>query len=265
MNEPHTLEQVLDNRAWERRSYPFPHITAQNVITKKYFAQISDAFKEILRGGLEDGSRRRRLSRSMAGYDAYGMTFPRSYRGPFSLFMSRAWHDMMANLFGVRCTRHINCGIHHHPPGSANGWVHNDLNPAFFVDYPSDDGINVVRHNVCSYAYGTVFQKGARPRQVVRSVAMLLYLCNPQWSPGDGGTTGLYRCKDDPVEQPAAHVPPINNSILLFECTPYSFHSFISNRRHPRNCLIMWLHCEKADVVDRWGEGEIVEWPRPTT
>src|SRR5262245_52968736 len=157
MNSSHTLKQVLGNRTWERRSYPFPYIVAQNVFTEDYYALLSDAFNDILRTGLGEERSRRRVSRSMLGYDAYGMTFPPDYKGPCSLFMSRPWHDMVATLFGAVCTGHINCGIHHHAIGSAHGWVHNDLNPAFFVDYPSKDGINVVRHNVCNYAYGKVF------------------------------------------------------------------------------------------------------------
>jgi hypothetical protein len=137
------------------------------------------------------------------------------------------------------------------------------LNPAYFVDYPAADGINVVRNSCCNYSYGAI-RNGGKTRRVIRRVAMLLYLCNPPWSAGDGGSTGLYACKDDPVNRPAAAVPPINNSILIFECTPYSFHSFISNPKNPRNSLIMWLHCEEDDVLARWGEGNIVEWPPRT-
>jgi hypothetical protein len=265
MNTLYTLEEVLANRVWERRAYPFPHIVAQTVFTQSYYRKVSDAFNVLLRMGLEEQRCGGRLSRGMLGYDAYGLTFGPEYQGPFSLFMSRPWHDMTAGLFGVACTGHINCGIHHHAVKSADGWVHNDLNPAYFVDYPSDDGINVVRHTVCSYAYGRVFLSGVKPRQVVRSVALLFYLSNPPWSPGDGGETGLYECKDNPVDRPASVIPPINNSILIFQCTPYSFHSFISNRTNPRNCVIMWLHSKKADVEARWGEGKVVEWPTVVT
>src|SRR6266404_5703279 len=258
MNTPYSLKHVLANRAWDRRSYPFPHVVAQGVFTEDYFATLSDAFNEILRAGLREQRHGGRLSRSMVGCDAFGMTFCPEYEGPFSLFMSRQLHDMMAGLFDVPCTGHINCGIHHHAVESAHGWVHNDLNHAYFVDYPSEDGVNVVRHRVCSYAYGKVFGSAVKPRQLVRSVAMLFYLCNPPWSPGNGGTTGLYLCKDEPVDKPSAVMPPINNSILLFQCTPYSFHSFVSNRNHPRNCVIMWVHCEKAEAVARWGGEKII-------
>jgi 2OG-Fe(II) oxygenase superfamily len=79
-----------------------------------------------------------------------------------------------------------------------------------------------------------------------------LYLCNPDWIEGDGGETGLYGSREDPVDRPIAVVPPINNSLLMFECTPYSYHSFLSNGRSPRNSVIVWLHREKVEVLSRW-------------
>ena len=48
----------------------------------------------------------------------------------------------------------------------------------------------------------------------------LYYLANPRWEPGDGGSTGLFTSADDSIEAPSAEMPPINNSLLLFECTP---------------------------------------------
>jgi len=260
MHRTPPIKQVLTHRPWWRRSYPFPHIVAHDVFTENFYAQLCDAFNEILSLGFRDRQEGGRLSRSMLGYDAYGLTFSTDYSGPFSLFMSREWHDLLAGLFKAKCTGHVSCGIHHHVTGSAHGWVHNDLNPAYFVDYPSDDGINLVRHDVCNYVHGNGSWVDVKPRVVIRSVAMMFYLCNAPWSPGDGGTTGLYLCKDDAVTKPAVVVPPFNNSLLLFECTPYSYHSFITNRRSPRNSVIMWLHREKACVLAQWGEGKIVEW-----
>ncbi|PWJ86907.1 2-oxoglutarate-Fe(II)-dependent oxygenase superfamily protein [Mesorhizobium loti] len=254
------LEEVLDNRAWCRTSAPFRHITATSVFISDYYDQLDQAFRRILRDGLGEQARGRRISRSMPGYDAYGMTFPYDYNGPFALFMTRHFHDMIAGLFQVPCTGHVNCGIHHHAPGSLDGWVHNDLNPAFFVDYRSDDGINIVRHDQCSYARGVVPNGKPPGRKVVRAVAMIFYLCNDGWEWGDGGCTGLYRYKDSPVGSPDVTIPPLNNSLLLFECTPWSFHSYMSNTRGARNSLIMWLHRSVEDVASRWGEDKIVKW-----
>jgi 2OG-Fe(II) oxygenase superfamily len=255
------LAEMLENRRWQRRTYPFPHFIAQDVFKEWVYNDLAAAFREVLAKGLSEDKRSDRLSRNMPGYDAYGMPFVPNQPGPFGLFTSRGWHDLIANLVGVDATGHINCGLHHHPRGSKHGWVHNDLNPGWFVDYDSPDGIRVVRHDQCSYAFGKTTNPGVTPVETIRAVAVLYYLNNPAWSPGEGGSTGLYQTKEDALEKPSAFVPPVNNSLLAFECTPYSFHGFISNWRHPRNCMIMWLHRSKASVICRWGHDKIVYWP----
>jgi Rps23 Pro-64 3,4-dihydroxylase Tpa1-like proline 4-hydroxylase len=97
--------------------------------------------------------------------------------------------------------------------------------------------------------------------RTVRAVAILYYTANEPWTPGDGGETGLYRRRTDPPDRPAARVAPHNNSMVAFECTPNSFHSFVTNRAKPRRSVTMWLHRRDTDVVDRWGEESIVAWP----
>jgi hypothetical protein len=66
--------------------------------------------------------------------------------------------------------------------------------------------------------------------------------------------TGLYSAADDDIEQPSAFAAPINNSLLVFECTPYSFHGFISNYTKPRNSIVMWLHQTRENAVYKWGD-----------
>ena len=100
-------------------------------------------------------------------------------------------------------------------------------------------------------------------RETMRAIAILYYLNNPEWLPGDGGETGLYRAITDQVDQAVVSVPPINNTLVAFECSPYSFHAFRTNRQ-PRNSLVMWLHREKAEALAQWGEGSIVPWPVTT-
>jgi hypothetical protein len=257
------LSEILKNRAWTENLWPFPHVTAESVFKPAYYSRLEADFHRILDAGLTERRSRSQLGRNINGYDAYGLTFPIDYTGPFSIFWSRQFHDMIAELCGAPSTGHVNCGLHHHAIGSANGWVHNDLNPAFFVDYQSGDGINVTRHDVCTYSRGKVANTELKPRRVVRSVAVLFYLANDGWAPRDGGCTGLYECQDDSVDQPTSTVPPISNSILVFQCTPWSFHSFMTNPGRPRNSLIMWLHRNPDDVIARWGKGRIVEWPPP--
>ncbi len=48
----------------------------------------------------------------------------------------------------------------------------------------------------------------------------------------------------------------------MFECTPYSCHTFLTNTRNPRNNLVLWVHRTKTEAVSRWGERSIVYWKK---
>ena len=254
------LAHVLANRHWRWRAEPFPHVVAERVFTDEVYASFAHELRSRLEGTWPaDGPG---FHRNMRGYDALGMDFHPGWTGPLRFFLSRAWHDCIAEVFGVAASGHVSGGLHHHKPGSASGQIHNDLNPGWFAEYESADGIMVTRPDVCRYATGETEPPGLPVTEVVRGVAVLFYLENLSWSPGDGGTTGLYRGATDNVEVPVLEVAPRDNTLLAFECTPTSFHSFVRNRRHPRNSLIYWLHRPKADVVARWGEAAIVHWSR---
>jgi hypothetical protein len=253
-----SLSRVLQNRRWIRREKPFPHIVAKDVFAKPFYeslvAQFSFHFPDSPSGSLDP-------ERKMRDYDAYGTHFEPHTPAPFSIFISREWHDMLGSLFGVRGAGYINCGLHHHPIGSANGLVHNDLAYGWFADYASHNGIRLSRNELCRYTDGTPLCANVQPVEMVRAVSMLFYLANPPWKPGEGGETGLYTSSADAVERPAATVPPINNSILIFECTPRSFHAFLSNRSSVRNSAIMWVHRTREDAVARWADSSIVRFP----
>jgi hypothetical protein len=249
---PVHLESVLANRRWVRRGLPFPHIVAGNVFTPDYYAALEQHFLRVQR------DRPEAFERNMAGYDASGSELRHNLDGPLAIFASRPWHDMLARLTDVRATGDVSASLHHHAPGGASGWPHNDLNPGWFTQQPAvenelrlagDDGIG--------------YHKGDRPdgvgaRETMRAVSVLFYLANPPWQADDGGETGLYTRQGS--ANPAIAVPPVNNSLVIFECTPFSWHGFITNRRTGRNCVVMWLHREKSEVLERWGDSSVVYW-----
>ncbi len=70
----------------------------------------------------------------------------------------------------------------------------------------------------------------------------------------------MYESYSQAVDSPSKAVPPVNNTLFIFECRPNSYHSFISNRANVRNSVIMWLHRPKSDVIQRWGNDAIVGW-----
>jgi 2-oxoglutarate-Fe(II)-dependent oxygenase superfamily protein len=254
------LDLWLDSRRWWRRTEPFPHIVASNVFKATTYEALAKSFGEILdRGFSELPEGGTRFCRSMKGYDAYGYRMPLDIEGPLSVFVSREWHDMLAGIFGVDATDEIEAALHHHAGTSKTGWVHNDLNPGWFIDRQRPDGIIISDPTACNYQTGKSLRADATPYERVRAIALIFYLGNPPWKPGDGGETGLYKLRTARPEHPDAAVPPLNNTLVAFECTPYSFHTFLSNRS-PRSTAIMWLHRRKEDVVERWGAGAIEEW-----
>jgi hypothetical protein len=243
------IPDILANRRWWRCQQPFPHYVAPRVFTQETYRALVTAFRATT------ASQRGYLAK----HDIHGTTFGPALTGPLRLFASRPWHDMLAGLFGVAATGHVSGGTHYHERRSSNGFPHNDLNPGWFIDYSSPDGIILPQHDLCQYTTGAT-TSSETPRRVIRAVAAIYYLGNPAWKPGDGGETGLYASASDPIDSPVARIAPRNNTLLAFECTPYSFHGFISNGAHPRTSIVMWLHRESSDVEARWGPGVIQEF-----
>jgi hypothetical protein len=248
------LDELLENRRWVRRVRPFPHVYAREVFTYAFYRQLHDEFERIEREQPEV------FQRNMVGYDASGTAISRFRDGPLGVFVSREWHDLIAGVAGVRATGDVNAALHHHDPGGDSGWPHNDLNPAWFGGpAPGPDEIRF--ENVD----GVALHDGARPpgveaRENIRAVSLLFYLGNPDWEPGDGGETGLFSDVATAYRASAVAVPPVNNSMVLFECTPRTWHAFISNRTKPRNSVVMWLHRTKDEAVQRWGDESIAYW-----
>jgi 2-oxoglutarate-Fe(II)-dependent oxygenase superfamily protein len=261
--QSNSLRKVLASPVWMRYADPFPHVVARDTFTLSFYRELESSFQEILARGLGQPGERDHFIRSvperkMPRYDAYILVLDNEFSGPLKMFISRQWHDMLADVMGVNCTGDVQCALHHHRIGSASGWVHNDLGLKWFVDDPCRDGINLA---CCGRTPDPAKQAGRQARPVVRALTMLFYL-NNQWTPGSGGDTGLYQSAQDLPSQPAAAMPPIDNSLLLFECTPYSFHAFLQNPLYPRNSVNLWLHRTKDEVVARWGEHKIFDVAR---
>jgi len=253
------LAAILENRTWLRRERPFLHVTARRVFTPDTYRSLERAFEVLLAEGLHETPRPGRLSRSIAGYDAYGMGIDETTGGPFSLFVSPEWHGLLARLFDVEATPYVNAGLHHHLPRSESGSIHNDFNPVWFVRAGAA-AIQCPKHDVCSYKTGAGPLPDAAKVQVVRAVAMIFYLANGPWTDGDGGETGLFQSARQPLQEPAVRVPPEDNSVVAFECTPRSYHAFLRNTRRERNSVILWLHRTKADALSRWPERDLERW-----
>jgi hypothetical protein len=239
---------ILASRRWVRRTNPFPHVVAPQVFASDTAAAIAREVKKALASGAAGDA------------DApFVRSFPTTNPGPLGIFMSRWWHDLIAKTAGVAATGDIDISLHHHDTGDSTGHIHNDLAPGWFAGPRDTNGIAVADIDRCSYTTGET-PSGLRARSVVRAVAVLYFTASPRWYHGAGGELGLFKTIDGPLEQPDAKVPPLDNSMVLFECTPHSYHAFTGNPFQERNALVMWLHRPKHEVVKRWGDSSIVYW-----
>ena len=253
------LVELIQNRRWERHDHPFPYIYARGVFKDDFYKSLEYEYQNMLQKGLSEQANGSVFSRNMTGYDAYGMSFNFiDTSGSLSIFLSPQWHSMMNSLFGLRGTGHINCGAHHHAVGSKDGFIHNDLNPVWFP-VEGEGPIRLPGAN-CSYKTGAGPLKDNEKIEVVRSVVMIYYIANPPWQEGDGGETGLYTTSQANVSRPDRKIPPHNNSLVIYECTPNSWHTFISNKKSPRSSIIMWTHKPMEEAIEKWGADSLEYW-----
>ncbi len=253
------LRHILNNRAWTRRSLPFPHVVARNIFVPSFYDALSTQINNILRLGLSETPSHRQFSRNIPGYDSYGIGLAHGGNAPTAIFLSPAWRDMICAIFGIGITPYMIAGAHHHTVGSTSGFIHNDFNPVWF---PSNTGevIQTPRNDTCSYKTGSGRLTDSEKICVVRGAALLFYLNNERWSHGDGGETGIYSNPKSNIVKPMAACPPINNSLLAFECTPNSYHAFITNKKSTRTSIIMWVHRTMDEAVQRFGSEQLERW-----
>lgn len=251
-----SLADVLVDKRWAVRSEPFPHLVVPDVFQQAYYEELEQAFRWIQSKGLAEHHEDHRLSRNMNKYDAYSWCFPYAECGPFEIFFQREWHDLIAGIFNVPASGDVQVCLHHHKPGSLSGALHNDLNPAWFPDQkPGEINVATDVHNKPKPGQTT-----GKHRLVIRAISLIIFLNNPEWTEGDGGETGFYSFADQDVEQPDDFVAPRNNTMLAFECTTSSYHSFITNVSDQRNSIIMWLHRPYNEVCERFGAENIIWW-----
>src|SRR6266566_5230426 len=169
------LADILANRAWLRREWPFPHVVAQTVFKSGFYEGLTAQLQVILARGLSESPSPSLFSRNIPGYDSYGIGFDHSHPGPAAVFLSPAWRDLMSGLFGVGVTPYVFAGSHYHAVGSASGFVHNDFNPVWFPRC-GNGSIQIPRNDICSYTRGAGPLPEFEKVQVVRGAVVLFFL-----------------------------------------------------------------------------------------
>ena len=247
------VDKMLGTRRWRRYANPFPHVRAEDVFTRDCYKEIAVAYRTLVN---TPGT----FTRPYQHYDSLVAKLPSDSNNPLGIFAHKQWWHMLAGGLDMKVTHDVSVELHLHEPGSRSGRVHNDLNPGWFIGQAQGDTCNVADNRLCAYKSGISSITDTAPRRMVRALAMIFYLDNSVWHPGDGGETALFPAFTSQPEPAPFIVPPVNNSFLAFRCTPYSFHTFLSNRSAPRNAVIAWAHQPYDDTVAQWGEAAIVQW-----
>ncbi|MEV0294320.1 2OG-Fe(II) oxygenase [Nocardia sp. NPDC050710] len=250
---PVWFTELFAHRRWIRRARPFPHVYARDVFVAEFYQRLADELARVR------SERPEAFDPVADNYSAVGLGLDQLRDGPLALFTTPEWHDLIAGVAGVSASGDIEGSVHHHPPGGIAGWPHNDLAPAWFGGTAPGPGEVRMADPEVDLKTGAR-APGVGAREMARSVAVMFYLGNPGWQVGDGGETALFAdiAGNDPV--PALIVPPLDNSLVLFECTPRSWHTFAGNNKAARNSVVMWLHRPMEDVSRRWGGEGIARW-----
>lgn len=252
MEAARPIEEIIANRAWRRRLWPFPYVVAEDVFVPEVAAELDEAVRKVMAG--ED-------MKHMGWYDATSSSFSPGIDWPLRLFTSPGWRALVSGVLGVETAPYVSASVHHHAIASKSGSPHNDLNPVYFAVVDPVDGIVTMDVGRVNAKSGEVRVPGTGVTRKVRAISLIYYIANDVWHPGDGGETGLYEHSGLPAWQPTVAVPPRNNSLVAFECTPNSYHCFISNRVAERNSITMWFHRSDESAVAEWGEHTFERWP----
>jgi hypothetical protein len=197
-------------------------------------------------------------SSRIANYDATVVPLTSPDAGAFAPFLSFEWLTLVSRAMGLDATLEVDGALHSHPPGSRSGWIHNDYNPGWFARAA---GANEVYLNdgACNYRTGKMRADGAHGICRMRYVTLIFYLANQAWRPGMGGETGIYLSQKRSVDDADFFVPPRDNTLLLFECTPHSWHTFRTTT-FQRNSITLWLHRDFDEARKQWPGHEPVYW-----
>lgn len=225
------LAPLLASRRWRWRTTPFPHVVGEDVFAPDVYEQLVKDFRLLVE--------EQEAAHYNTQHDFFGSSLFPGQCGALELFLSPAWYELFARLFDVRGPGFLTGGVHRHQPGSRDGFPHNDIYP---------EKLDVRRAGSDVLGFG-----GRVEGKAVRAVAILFYLNNGPWQPGDGGETALYWDWKDPVSLPVDSVPPRDNTLFAFGCNPHSYHSFRSNRRR-RDSVISFVYRGLDDYRRLWGD-----------
>lgn len=241
---------------WQACDAPFRHFTATGVFDAATYQALSDRFTAILETTAGKRAGVYRLRPAPGSSDGLILGLTEKLAPAFAPLFTETWLRAVATMLGLPFLPRIEGALHANPQGSRTGWIHTDCCSAWFDESGSTPGaLMLPPRRRCHYFTGQRIAPDARPVEYIRAATLIFYLCNDGWTPGDGGETAIYSAAQEDAGTLVRHIAPVNNSLFLFECSPHSYHRFVTNPGRARNSIILWLHATVADAEQRWGDG----------
>ena len=240
---------------WTEYRQPFVHIHGTDIFAPETYRKLSEEFATVVEHTLSGTRDCATMARSTPDYDALILAMSASLCDNFVPMFTCEWKDRIARLFSLPLTSRIDGALHHVPRGSRPGWLHTDLCSGWFVRTSTlETGQEPVfpDRSRCDYFRGVPHTPDVQPEEYIRAVSMIYYLNNDGWTEGEGGETGLYSTARSNIG-PRKAIPPKNNTLILFECTPHSFHRLLANPGRHRNSIVVWFHTTSEFGAARWG------------
>jgi len=252
----HLQKSLPGGVQWREHSLPFRHFSATDVFDSKTYKELSHQFTLILEttAGKREGAYKMRPA--LGNSDGLILGLTDKLASAFSPLFTEAWLRPLAEQLDLKFLPRVEGALHSNPQGSRTGWIHTDCCSAWFDESNSKaEELILPPRGRCNYFTGKAKVPDAKPIEYIRAATMIFYLCNDGWESGDGGETGAYSADRETKDTMTKLIPPINNSLFFFECSPHSYHRFITNPGRTRNSIVLWLHASVEDAEARWGSG----------
>jgi hypothetical protein len=242
--------EEIKNRNWIVQRHPFRHMIVRGLLEETVLKRLTENFERHLQAHNSD-------ARRIANYDAQVVSLKSQDVDVFYPLLHVKFLELICRAMRLNAAFEIDGALHSHPPGSRSGWIHNDYNPGWF-GRTAASGELFFNDGACNYRTGRMRDGQGTGICRVRYITLIFYLNNPN-SKNVGGETGLYLSQSRSVEQADILVPPEDNTLLAFECTPHSWHSFRTTTAR-RNSITLWLHRPAEEAKKQWPHHDFVYW-----
>jgi 2OG-Fe(II) oxygenase superfamily len=229
-------------------SFPFDYMTVCNAFDDEWVSAFSRDFETLIKKGKPIGKvgELEEVSYSAIGYTPTLSEFSNTC---FNRLASVELKNVIAELFAAVLDENITMGLHRHEMPSRPGWKHSDFTIVSFPNVPPNLNFQRIYTGDC----GVDYADDSRDRQpntikTARAIACIYYIANSNWEEGMGGETGLY---SQDGSQLLSTIPPKNNSLLVFEVSPTSYHCYLGSNRLCRSSVIWWYHAPPAHVFKK--------------